>query len=234
MMNARYAVFMFLCRLERNTFSMPMIDMPGPAMESACSSAAEMTKDAAEYIPPPPPQTHLWTVNGFVEIVNDAAVFPDGKSMDVDHVYGPMPDTYSPRDPEHENAPLEWMSFTRWLQCYRRSTEAPYRNMGREQVRACWIETCSNADKVGRCRANPDGGLEVLFIKSMDQRSRVQRLSCLSSMRKNLCPMDCIVHHDFFVRLDFVVAVSAWHYSRFFVYSVVCQITMHVFDVVNL
>ena len=147
-----------------------MVDMSSTAMETARSLAAEMTKlgpDAAECTPPPPPQTHLWTVNGFVEIVNDVAVFPDGKpydeSMDVDHVYGPMPDIYSPRDPEHENAPLEWMSFTRWLQCYRRSTEAPYRKMGREQVRACWIETCSNADKVGRCRANPDGGLEVLL-----------------------------------------------------------------------
>ena len=67
---------------------MPMNDMFSAAMGTARCLAAEMTKlgpDASEYIPPPPPQTHLWIVNGFVEIVNDAAVFPDGKSMDVIH-----------------------------------------------------------------------------------------------------------------------------------------------------
>ena len=139
----------------------------GPVGRSV-PKATKLGAHAAEYVPPPPPLAHLWTDNGYVEV----AEIPGVKPMDVDHAGGPSPElgftcTGSPRLPEHADAPMEWMSFVRWLQCYRRPTEAPYRNMGREQVRACWVETCANADKVGHCRANPGGGLEVLLSNRM-------------------------------------------------------------------
>ena len=126
---------------------------------------SKLIAEAAEYVPLPPPEAHLWTLNGLVEIVNNVPVFPEGVPMDMDRNYGPMPRPRygSPRRPEHDNAPMEWMPFTRWAQCYRRSTVSPYRRMGKEQLIACWTETCVNADKVKRCRAGAEGGLEVLL-----------------------------------------------------------------------
>ena len=145
-----------------------MNDMSTATMETAGCFATGMTKlgaDARTFVPAPPPHAHLWTVNGLVEIVDDVAVFPDGTPMDIDHAYGPMPRPRfgSPRKPEHDNAPMEWMPFRRWQQCYGFSTVEPYYRMGMEQARACWTETCNNADKVKRCRQNADSELEVLL-----------------------------------------------------------------------
>ena len=141
--------------------SAPTNDMPNdlsPAIMEAAGRAAGiliLEGQSSTYIPPLPPQAHLWTVNGFVEVVNDVTVLPDGTPMDVD---SSRPTCDSPTNAEPDDAPMEWMPFKRWLQVY--GLCGGWR-MGRQQVRACWDETCFNADKVGNCRHNAEMELEV-------------------------------------------------------------------------
>ena len=150
-----------------NSAYVPSVTMDAKVPWSDCvTKRSKLVANAQIYVPMPPPQAHLWTLNGLVEIVNNVPCFPEGVPMDIDKPYGPMPrHRYgSPRRPEHDNAPMEWMPFLRWAQVYRRSTVYPYRNMGMAQLWDYWRETCRDADKANRCRAGiNDEGLEVLM-----------------------------------------------------------------------